>query len=119
MIDISEGIELFNKADFFSAHDFFEECWMESDGEERLFFQGMVQVSVGCYHLISGNFRGSLSQLKKGTKKLRSYLPSHRNIDLENLINIIEPIIQELNDFISEQDPQMFWNKIPKIKLND
>jgi predicted metal-dependent hydrolase len=92
---------------------------MESDGEERLFFQGMVQVSVGCYYLISGNFRGSLSQLKKGTKKLRSYLPSHRDIDLENLVSIIEPIIQELNDFISEHDPQMFRNKIPKIKLND
>jgi len=119
LIDISEGIELFNKADFFSTHDFFEECWIESDREERFFFQGMVQVSVGCYHLISGNFRGSLNQLKKGTKKLRSYLPSNRNIDLENLVNFIEPIIQELNDFISEQNQQKFWNKIPKIKLND
>jgi uncharacterized protein len=119
LTDISEGIELFNKADFFSAHDFFEKCWIESDRKEKMFFQGMVQVSVGCYHIINGNFKSSLSQLKKGTKKLNSFRPSHRNIDLENLVNIIESIIQELNDFIFEQDPQMFWNKIPKIRLND
>ena len=119
MTDISEGIELFNKADFFSAHDFFEKCWMESDRKERIFFQGMVQVSVRCYHLITGSFRGSLSQLKKGTKKLNSFHPSHKNIDLENLVNIIESIILELNNFISEQNLRMFWDKILKTKLSD
>jgi len=48
---------------------------MEYDREERFFFQGMVQVSTGCYHLIFGNFRGSLSQLKKGTKKAEILSP--------------------------------------------
>jgi predicted metal-dependent hydrolase len=40
--DISEGIRLFNEADFFSAHDFFENCWLECAKADKLFFQDLV-----------------------------------------------------------------------------
>jgi len=117
LTDISEGIRLFNEADFFSAHDFFESCWMESDRVDRLFFQGMVQISVGCYHLISGNKKGCLSQLKKGTMKLRNYLPVHMNIDLKTLVNELELIINNLDEISSNQNLKQYWNMIPRIEI--
>ncbi|MCB9219020.1 MAG: DUF309 domain-containing protein, partial [Ignavibacteriales bacterium] len=43
MIDISEGIKLYNNCDFFSAHDFFEDIWMDAEKSEKEFFQGLVQ----------------------------------------------------------------------------
>ncbi|MCB9247923.1 MAG: DUF309 domain-containing protein [Ignavibacteriales bacterium] len=40
MFDIDEGVHLFNDSDFFfSAHDFFEDIWMEAERDEKLFFQ--------------------------------------------------------------------------------
>ena len=116
LIDISEGIRLFNEADFFSSHDFFESCWMECDRADRLFFQGMVQISVGCYHLISGNKAGCLSQLKKGTTKLKTYLPFYMSINLRELIHGVEKIIFELDEISSNHELIKLWNKIPRIE---
>jgi hypothetical protein len=116
LVDISQGIKLFNNADFFSAHDFFESCWIECDKADKLFFQGMVQISVGCYHLISGNQKGCLSQFRKGIEKLRVYLPSHKNINLEPLVRKIELLSESLDENLFNQDIKKFWNRIPIIE---
>ncbi len=50
MLNITEGIKLFNNSDFFAAHDFFEGLWMEAK-KDKLFYQGLIQVSVGCFSL--------------------------------------------------------------------
>ena len=113
MIDISEGIQLFNDCDFFSAHDFFEDLWMEAIKEEKDFFQGLVQISVGCYHLICGNIKGAKSQLTKGTTKLRKYNPNFYNIDLGSLILKIDLLIETIN---CNSD---YRNAIPIIELTN
>jgi uncharacterized protein len=115
--DIIAGIELFNKADFFAAHDFFEDCWFDCKRNEKFFFQGLVQVSVGCYHLISGNFKGASSQFQKGIKKLKEYDSPYMNVNLQLLIKKLEPIIIELGDCSSKVEPNKFWDKIPRIEF--
>lgn len=117
MRDIIAGIELFNKTDFFAAHDFFEDCWFGCEREERFFYQGLVQVSVGLYHLVSGNTKGSLSQLKKGTKKLKIYGDVYRQVNLKLLIEQIEPIVLELGDSQKKIELNKFWNRIPRIEI--
>lgn len=97
MIDISEGIKLFNDSDFFSAHDFFEDIWMEVKQEEKDFFQGLVQISVGCYHLICGNFIGSVSQLTKGKEKLNKYKPDYYKININSLVISIDLLLNKIN----------------------
>ena len=97
MVDISDGIDLFNECDFFSAHDFFEDIWMETSGKEKEFFQGLVQISVGCYHLICGNLKGAKSQLSKGNTKLKKFEPRLYNINLISLNKKIELLINNIN----------------------
>jgi len=117
--DISEGIRLFNESDFFSAHDFFEDCWMECSREERLFFQGMVQISVGCFHLLSGNFKGSVNQYNKGIKKLENYRPSYAGINLEKLLREVDIIIKLMDDTACIRNSEKFWALIPKLEINN
>lgn len=97
MNDIQKGIDLFNECDYFSAHDFFEDIWMDCDREERDFYQGMVQISVGCYHLICGNRNGAKSQLKKGIDKLLKYIPEYNRVNLSELISKLEKILIDLD----------------------
>jgi len=97
MIDISDGIDLFNECDFFSAHDFFEDIWMDANSNEKEFFQGLVQISVGCYHLICGNLKGAKSQLFKGNAKLKKFEPEFNNINLISLNKKIELLINNIN----------------------
>ena len=117
MNDILAGINLFNDADFFAAHDFFEGKWVQCSREDRLFFQGLVQVSVGCYHLVCGNYRGALSQFIKGTQKLKNYLPSHKSLELRGLLLSVNSLINDLNLYSEESSAEIDLNKIPKMKL--
>jgi uncharacterized protein len=54
------GIVLFNRGDFFEAHEVWESLWMESSGPERAFYQGLIQAAVGLCHFCNGNVRGAV-----------------------------------------------------------
>jgi hypothetical protein len=63
-----------------------------------LFFQGLVQISVGCYNLISINKNEPISQFKKEMTKLINYLPANGNMNLEILLGNIEIFIKSLTE---------------------
>ena len=119
MVDISKGIDLFNSADFFAAHDFFEDIWIESEQKDRLFFQGLVQVSVGSYHLICGNYKGAVSQYKKASEKLTKYPPVYYGVDLEKLLSAVEKLQFDLNSFFSKEITEINLKKIPEIEIRN
>ena len=116
MFDLTEGIKLFNDGAYFEAHDFFEDLWMEAVEEERDFYQGMVQVSVGSYHLICGNYTGALSQYQKGVEKLKKYKNSIKIIDLEFFLEEIQRLINKIIMFNSKKISNIEVTKIPILR---
>lgn len=81
-----KGVALFNSRDFFDCHDVIEEIWLERREKDRTFFQGVIHVAVGFYHLGNGNYRGSRSQLTKGISKLQEFQPSYYGIELKRFL---------------------------------
>lgn len=53
------GIVLFNAGDYFEAHEVWEDLWAESHGDQRRFFQGLIQAAVGLCHFGNGNLGGA------------------------------------------------------------
>lgn len=53
------GVVLFNRGDYFEAHEAWEDLWTESSGDARKFVQGLIQAAVGLCHFINGNLRGA------------------------------------------------------------
>lgn len=82
---LRQGVEEFNRACFFEAHDTLEELWRDTSGPLRLFYQGLIQLAVGFYHLSNGNRRGALNLLEKGLAKLEAYQPVCQDIDVDSL----------------------------------
>jgi uncharacterized protein len=80
------GVEEFNSHRFFECHDTLEDLWHETRGHDRLFLQGLIQVSVGFYHILNRNFKGAFSQWTKAADKLTQYRPIHKQINLELLL---------------------------------
>jgi uncharacterized protein len=87
---IQKGVAEFNAGKFFECHDTLEEIWQGIRGPARDFFQGLIQISVGFYHLRNGNLRGGESQLGKGLKALRRYGDRYAGMELENLRGELE-----------------------------
>jgi predicted metal-dependent hydrolase len=83
---LDQGIEEFNRGEYFEAHDTWEEVWRETRGEERLFYQGLIQAAVGLYHLSCGNITGATSQLLKAIAKLEQYPSSYCNVRTDELL---------------------------------
>ena len=69
-----DGIEHFNKCDFFEAHEVWEELWADYSGPSRKFYQGLIQVAVCLHHFGNGNIRGA----KKLYFGSRGYLEPRR-----------------------------------------
>jgi hypothetical protein len=54
------GILFFNAQDYFEAHEVWEDLWAESHGDERRFYQGLIQAAVGLFHFGNGNLGGAV-----------------------------------------------------------
>jgi predicted metal-dependent hydrolase len=115
---LAHGIEQFNKGEFFECHDTLEELWNELSGNEKLFVQGLIQASVGCYHALNGNFRGADSQFGKSLAKLTQFLPSMLGVEITGLVEGIRACkaITERNLLGQEQEfSEEIIPKIPEI----
>lgn len=68
---LRNGLGHFRNADYFAAHDSWEEVWQGLRGRPRLFWQAMIQLAVGAYHYSNGNRRGCQGQWRKALQKSR------------------------------------------------
>jgi len=81
-----KGVVLFNSRHFFDCHDVIEEIWLGRREKDRTFFQGIIHVAVGFYHLDNENYKGSRSQLTKGISKLQEFQPAYYGIELKTFL---------------------------------
>jgi predicted metal-dependent hydrolase len=79
------GVAEFNAGYYFECHDTLEEIWSGVRGEPRDFFQGLIQVSVGFYHLNGGNAAGALSMFGRALKRLERYGERYWGFDVAAL----------------------------------
>lgn len=66
-------MELFNREEFYDAHEVWEDVWREAAGREKKFLQGLIQVAVAFHHHSTGNLVGARSLLARARKNLAGY----------------------------------------------
>jgi predicted metal-dependent hydrolase len=112
-----QGIEEFNQEEFYACHDTLEALWMEANEPERSFYQGILQIAVGCYHLNNSNVRGAIILLGEGSRRLRHYEEDYGGINLTALRESSQKLLESLqnNPEITSGARQHF----PKIQRID
>jgi predicted metal-dependent hydrolase len=81
------GIEQFNAHEYFECHETLENLWNAEPGPSRILYKGVLQVGVGCYHFLRGNYKGAIIKLQTGADYLESFAPTCRGIDVAQLIS--------------------------------
>jgi hypothetical protein len=113
------GVEEFNTRHFFEAHDTWEELWMETRGNHRLFYQGLIQTAVGFYHFSNGNFKGASSQFDKALAKLDRYLPAYHGVDTQQLVGRVREFLRDA-ELLRNGGAGMFdESRIPQIQWSE
>ena len=89
-----EAIAQFNSGDYYACHDTLESIWNDSLQSDRAFYQGILQIAVGLYHLRNQNWYGAAILLGEGTSRLPPYLPEYQSINVEELLEDSLSILQ-------------------------
>lgn len=75
------GVVLFNRGDFFEAHEVWESLWMETSGPEKPFLQGLIQAAVGLCHYCNGNARGAAKLYHSSRGYMERFGPVYWGLD--------------------------------------
>jgi uncharacterized protein len=84
---LGKGIDLFNGGDYYACHDQLEAIWMEANTLEKPFYQGILQIAVGLYHLGNHNWQGASILLGEGVNRLRPFEPTYGGVDVARLVD--------------------------------
>ncbi len=91
-----DGVKLFNERDFFECHEYLEEMWRHSDGDEARFYQGLIQAAVCFYHWGNANFDGAMRLAKASLEKLDNLPPVYMGLELGRFMAEYRPMVQPL-----------------------
>lgn len=104
------GIDLFNQAEFFDAHELLEDVWRAAPSENKKFLQGLIQVAVAFHHYSTGNRVGMRSVLERAIKNLSQPAGSFGHIQLA-------PLLQSLGRWREALDNKTPPPALPRIHL--
>jgi len=84
---LSRGLDLFNRAHFFDAHEVLEDVWraLPRTSATKKHLQGLVQLAVAFHHESRGNLRGARSVLDRALRNLTGAERSFPALDLARL----------------------------------
>jgi uncharacterized protein len=99
------AIEQFNHREYFECHETLEAMWHIERDLARAFaralpagqhesrpvycddlYKGILQVGVGCYHLLRNNYRGATIKLQSGADYLKPFVPRCMGVEVGQLI---------------------------------
>jgi predicted metal-dependent hydrolase len=67
---LAEGRACYSRAEFFEAHEHWELVWLTLLEPEKSFLQALIQMTAAFHHLQSGNPIGTVSLLKRTSRRL-------------------------------------------------
>jgi len=88
-VGLDEGLRLIRTGSYFAAHEELEDAWRAASAEERDFLQGLVHVAVAWYQAGRGNRVGCKRQLEKAARRLSSYAPAHRGVEVARVLDSV------------------------------
>lgn len=77
------GIELFNRREFFEAHEVWEGLWRDCAAPDRRFYQALIQAAVALYHFGRGNPGGAARLYRSGRRYMEPFRPAHRGLAVD------------------------------------
>jgi len=80
-----KGLQAFNDKNFYDAHEYWEEIWTEYRLPDAKFVQGLIQLSVGFYHLTNRNLNGARGLFRKCQSKFENYNDIQRGLSVESI----------------------------------
>jgi predicted metal-dependent hydrolase len=90
-----EGLELFNRGQYFEAHESLETAWREETQPIRELYRGVLQAAVVYLHITRGNLAGALKVHARCRRWLDRWPETCRGIAVGKLRQDLETAVRE------------------------
>jgi FMN phosphatase YigB (HAD superfamily) len=94
------GLVEFRARRFFEAHEEWELLWKDSEGDDKLFLQGLIQLAAACVHIGRGNAAPGRRLLALAKEKLDQFGDDEGGINLRFLGKEIGAALAEAPDVL-------------------
>jgi predicted metal-dependent hydrolase len=129
-----KGIEQFNDREYFECHETLEALWnieraqaaqaskaIDQGTSGILYcdnlYKGILQVGVGCYHLLRHNYHGATIKLQSGADYLEPFAPRCMGVEVGQLIADARRLRAELVALGRERFEDVDLSLLPLVRL--
>lgn len=100
-----EGISHFNAGRYYDAHEIWEEIWLQSADDAKLFYHMLIQSAVALYHYQRNNLLGARALYERVCEKLQKLPPVLMSLDVSELAHQLQVFFAESSEKESESVP--------------
>lgn len=91
-----EGMKLFNTGEYWLAHEYLEQAWIEEHGPIRDLYRGILQTAVVYLHVTRANYKGAIKVDLRVQKWISPWPKVCRGIQVGQLRTGLAAIIEEV-----------------------
>lgn len=117
--EYERGWGLFNRGEFWHAHEAWENVWKNRPEPSRIFFQGIIQLAAA-YHLlvVKGRHGGAMKNFEKAEEKLRLFPERFLSVSVASLRMAIREARLEVEKLGADNLAAFDRGLIPQIDLD-
>lgn len=109
--------ELFNRQEFYEAHDVLENLWLpDRHGANGNFYKGLIQLAGAFVHLQKNRLRPSAALFKLAQSNLVKYPSQHEHLDVAECLKLISKWLTSLESQNFTVNPLTVENS-PRLTL--
>ena len=112
-----EGIEQFNRGEYFEQHETLELLWRAERRDVRYLYQGILQVGVAFHHLRRLNHHGTVYMLTRGSRYLAPFAPRCQSVNVEALLREAAQALQAVERLGPDRLGEFDWRLAPRVQL--
>jgi len=115
--ELLEGIEQFNRGEYFEQHETLELLWRAEPREVRKLYQGILQIGVAFHHLRRLNHHGTVYMLTRGSRYLGPFAPHCQGVDVHRLLHDASVALKEVERLGSNRLAEFDWQLAPTVHM--
>jgi predicted metal-dependent hydrolase len=105
------AVAQYNAERYWDCHETLESDWLEAEGEEKRFIQGVIQIAAACVHIQNKNLKGAQSLMQKGLTKIEETVALLDKTETQLNLALWLRAVQILNTQLQQGN----WGDIPLI----
>src|SRR3979411_679124 len=112
-----EGIEQFNRGEFFEQHETLELLWRAEQREVRRLYQGILQIGVAFHHLRRLNHHGTVYMLTRGSMHLAPFAALCPRGDVASLLEAAGHALDHVEQLGPHRLAEFHGRLAPQVRL--